>query len=133
MEINIIPLRWGASGYYWYFAPSLSNSAGVALAIKKMNPDLKVEKVEHVDSRLLVADIKIKCNPYKLIVVYVPNVLYQRNDFLANVKAYVDPGKTILMGDFNAALDNLDWISGLVNSSMPKFHHLLEFAMCEEP
>jgi len=83
---------------------------GVSLLVKSSLGAVTDIVYAGAGGRLIVADIAVASNKFRVIAVYAPHRPGERGSFLRQLGPYIAyPGRLVLMGDWNAILDpNLD-------------------------
>ena len=94
------------SDFNVFSAYSSRTSAGVSLLVGR-SLDADVDVVFAGDGgRLVVADVAVKSFKFRLVAVYVPNIVAERVSFFLRLAPFLDDTKRlVLMGDWNAILD----------------------------
>ena len=83
------------------------SSVGVSLLVgRSLDADVDVDFAGDGD-RLVVADVAVKSFKFRLVAVYVPNIVAERVSFFRRSAPFLDDTKRLLlMGNGNAILDH---------------------------
>ncbi len=106
----------GAPKYSWIFSEGTSNSAVVAVGLKK-SVSIEVKSSKCVNGRLMLVDFEYSGENLWVINLYAPNNLTSHKVFFQEVHNYLLPSQTFLLGDFNSVLDPSGQANRQIDSS----------------
>ena len=82
------------------------DSRGVSLLVKRTLGAAVNIIHSGIDGRLLVADIAVGDDAFRVVAVYAPNIAAMRRLYLQRLEEFLtDSKRLVLMGDWNAILD----------------------------
>lgn len=102
-------VRRFTSRYYACVSHAVGISAGCVLLLKKL-PGLVVEGVTSCRSgRLVVCDCSLDNVNFRIVCVYAPNAVIEREKFFGTLRQHVDTDRMLIItGDFNCVLSGRD-------------------------
>ena len=120
-----------APSFDFFFAHGTSNSGGVLTAVNRRAGIIPIKAAE-IKGWMIAIDVAQGDVQMRIVNVYAPNLLKDRQDFFASCFQNIT-SSSIVLGDFNLVEENFDHLSGRLDSTSCYLSSLIHSQNLVEP